>query len=221
MKDDLKKRYIDRLTDLIKQGELLRDTYHKVHRDGVLNSFEKGDDQLFFQWRSKCLSPLEDKSLRVFREEYIRVSEHSSQKSVINGLGVIIGLKDTIENDFIETLSTQIQISTYADFLDLAEQYLEVDNKDFAAVAVSIALEDAMKKIASRNNIGTKDTDDISVINQKLGNASVYTRIQQRKIEVYKKIRDYALHAQWGEFQKNDVKEMIQGVNNLLEYYLQ
>ena len=55
---------------------------------------------------------------------------------------------------------------------------------------------------------------------RKLADKKIYTRIVQRQIEVWNKIRDYADHGHFNEYKKEDVEGMFKGVSNFLSNYL-
>lgn len=218
MKQDLKEKYIDRLSQLIFDAEKAT----QLHGDFAMSI--AGDEYLPFKnpkeyakWRTDVISLIDSIGQKSYKLHFLEVAKIKDVSPTLS-MGVLLSLKENIEHGLIGSIQDEIQISTYADFLELAEEYLK-DNKNFAAVAVSIALEDGMKKIAKKHNIKIKPSDDVGAINTKLSDKKIYNRLTQRKIESWKKLRDHALHAEWDEFSETDVKEMIDGVSNFLENY--
>ena len=216
MKQELKENYLKKISDLIEEGPLVT----QMERSSDVIGLFLVDDEKYAKWRIDIINILNLLKLEEYKKEFEEVAKQYNVRGKL-AIGILRSLRENLENGFFEELETQVQISTYADFLDLADQYLSAGNKDFAAVAVSVALEDGMKKIARKNGLTVTSKDDVGTLNPKLVDAKVYNQLKQRKVESWKKLRNHSLHAEWSEFSDTDVSEMIQGVGNFLgEYYV-
>jgi mRNA-degrading endonuclease YafQ of YafQ-DinJ toxin-antitoxin module len=218
MKQDLKEKYIDRLIQLISDAKKATQLHGDITMSLAGNEYLPfKNPKEYAKWRTDVISLMDSIGQKSYKLHFLEVAKIKDVSPTLS-MGVLLSLKENIEQGFIEDIQDEIQISTYADFLELAELHLK-ENKNFAAVAVSIALEDGMKKIAKKNDIKIKKTDDVGVISNKLLDKKVYSPLVQRKVQTWKKLRDHALHAEWDEFSDTDVKEMIDGVSNFLETY--
>ena len=61
-----------------------------------------------------------------------------------------------------------------------------------------------------------KSDDNISALNQKLADNEIYNRLQQREIEVWNKLRDYADHGRFDEYDADKVRKVLEGVRTFL-----
>jgi hypothetical protein len=65
-----------------------------------------------------------------------------------------------------------------------------------------------------------KSDDNISSLNRKLADQDVYNRLKQREIGAWNKLRDYADHGHFDEYEPSDVRGMLSGVRAFLSDYL-
>jgi regulator of sigma D len=77
-------------------------------------------------------------------------------------------------------------------------------------------LENGLRRICGNNNLTVKSDDNISALNQKLADKEVYNRLQQREIEAWNKLRDYADHGHFDEYDAEKVRKMLEGVRSFL-----
>ena len=92
--------------------------------------------------------------------------------------------------------------------------------KDVAASVTGAALEDGLRRIALAHGMVVKPNDDLSSLNHRVADGQVYSRLVQKKIQVWNDIRNSAAHGKFGEYKLEDVSEMIKGVQNFLTEYL-
>ena len=102
----------------------------------------------------------------------------------------------------------------------MAEYLLENGYKNPAASLCGAVLEDGLRKIAIKEGIKVKSSDDLNSLNDKCANGEVYNRLMQKKIKVWIDIRNKADHGQFNEYSEKDVNEMLKGVMDFLSVYL-
>ena len=88
--------------------------------------------------------------------------------------------------------------------------------KDPAASLIGAVLEDGLRKIADKNGIQVKNGDDIGSLNTKLADKGVYNHLVRKQIQAWKGIRDSADHGKFEDYNKDDAKAMLEGVNRFL-----
>ena len=137
----------------------------------------------FEEWRTNALSLIE--SVTQPESLYMRNFEEKVKTADVNdvdrGLGILRALKNDIEQGYLTKFQTLVVAEVFEDFLEMATYLLEHEHKDLAAFLIGAVLEDCLRKMCRNNNIEVKNGDDISSLNQKLGNKSIYTRTIQKQ----------------------------------------
>jgi hypothetical protein len=197
--------------------------------EGVLSScdYRRGrtglyaDAGLFSQWRTSSLS-----FLNTLPPEYIYSREFEACckdvyfEDVKHGVGILRAAKDDIKGGYLQKVEALVSASVFSDFLEMAEHLLDNDYKDPAASLIGAVLEDGLRRICGNKNITVKTDDNISSLNQKLAQNHVYNPLQQKQIQVWNKLRDFADHGHFDQYKPDDVKDMLQDVRKFLADYL-
>jgi hypothetical protein len=129
--------------------------------------------------------------------------------------GVFESAKEDFEAGFAGNVDLRISGEVLGDFVALAKQALSESHKDVAAVLVSAALEDALKRYATANGIGSDDKNMSEVINALKG-AGLVSGAQKSLLDVMPRIRNAALHADWSKIGEPDVNSVIGFVEQFL-----
>ena len=208
----LDEKIIERMETLIAKGQKVLLT-----KD---NSYVSNN--IFQEWRVGSMSFLEQVFSKdgVIPEEFKSSCSHCSYYDAESGLSILKAAKEEIESGYLKGLETLVSADIFSDFLEMSEHLLEQGYKEPAASLVGAVLEDGLRKITVNNNITLKSKEDISSLNQKLADAKIYTRLTQNKIQVWNHVRNNSDHGKFDEFKKDDVKEMLKGVQDFLEEYL-
>ncbi len=212
-------KILERLASLISMGEKVLATRHSP--PSHVNAPDYVDDALFRQWRTSCLAflgtlPSEYVYCREF-ETHCRVRHHREAEE---GVAVLRAAKDDIEGGHLQKVETLVSASVFSDFLEMAEHLLDNGYKDPAASLIGAVLENGLRRICSNNDLPVKSDDNIGSLNRKLADKGVYNRLQQREIEVWNKLRDYADHGHFEEYKLENAKDMLGGVRKFLSDYL-
>ena len=124
-----------------------------------------------------------------------------------NTLGVLKSIKSEVEEGLVGNLELQAQGGIFGDFITLAKESLD-ESKDVAAVLVSAALEDALKKFAFQNGLDVDDASMEQVINA-LKREGLLKGGQASLAKSHKQLRKYAFHANWEKIDKISVNSAI------------
>lgn len=124
-----------------------------------------------------------------------------------NTLGVLKSIKSEVEAGLVGNLELQAQGDVFGDFIKLAKESLD-ESKDVAAVLVSAALEDALKKFAEQNGLEVEDADMEQVINALKGKG-LMKGSEATLAKTHKQLRKYAFHANWDKFKETSVSSAI------------
>ena len=77
-------------------------------------------------------------------------------------------------------------------------------------------MENGLRALAERNDITVKPRDDLSALNNKLGDKGVYNRLRYQQVSFWTKVRNAADHGNFDDLRENDVADLIKGVRNFL-----
>lgn len=136
------------------------------------------------------------------------------------GIAILAAVQADFQSGYFTTLRNLISAEVFTDFLDMAEYLLEQEYKDAAALLTGAVLEDGLKQIARSKNLQVKPRDDLTAVNSRCAEASVYSRLVQKQIQVWIDVRNKAAHGEFEEYTAQHVKDMHAGVVNFLSTYL-
>ena len=110
--------------------------------------------------------------------------------------GLLNTLKSDIEFNLLNTLQNQVAGEIYGDLISLSRKLIDDGHKESAVVLACGALEDSMKKFATKNSIDAYDSDLNEVVNA-LRAKGLLKGTQAGVVQSYVKLRNKAFHAQF------------------------
>ena len=194
---------LKRINELINMGNEVLSTTHMV------GYYEFVDNGKFRGFRSASLSFLARifGARHTYYKEFIEHVKESSPPYTKAGINMLQAAKAEIEGGWLFTVEGQVSAEIFADFIALAKEALD-DNKDVAAVLACAALEDALKRVAIKENLDVDDKDMSKVINA-LKAEGVIKGAQAPIVQSYVTLRNKAFHAEWEKFDKESVSSVI------------
>ena len=171
------------------------------------------------KWTTSCQNLIR----AVFGEEsphYVNFAEALKQcvgyDYQINALqGVFQSAKEDFEGGYVFNVDLRISGEVFGDFVVLAKQSLSEGHKDVAAVLASAALEDALKRYANAKGLSIGDQTMQEVINA-LKSKRLVSGAQKSLLDAMPRIRNFAMHANWGKISEPDVNSIIGFVEQFL-----
>ena len=194
---------------IIQRINYLMDLAEKSGRDhrggnevmsGTINILES----LYGSGSLKCKAYVDDYN------SYIKNRDHRLRdlwSMVTASSGTLKSIRDEIEAGLIGNLELQAQGDIFGDFIKLSKESLN-ESKDVAAVLVSAALEDALKKFALQKGLDVDDANMEQVINA-LKSGGLIKGTEASLAKTHKQLRKYAFHANWDKFDKTSVSSAI------------
>ena len=215
MNSTLKTKLLNRITELISMGLELAKDIRETSQYNISNfsSLRTGTESLI-------LKLVGENSPHYKNLQQSMMSNQSEGHKLAEVNGVLRTLGTELEQGLIGDIENLAREEVFRDLLERARYYLETGDKDSATFLGGAVLEDNLRKIAQKHNIPVKDSDDISSLNTKLANAEVYPRSTQKQIQAWKAVRDPASHGKFGEYTTENVKYMLDGVQNFLAEHL-
>jgi len=123
-------------------------------------------------------------------------------------------LKD-IELGLLASIENQTRASVFDDFLDHAKDYAKNKLKNEAGVIAGVVFEDTLRTICRNSSIEEKNNKLDFLINE-LVKAGILTQIKAKRARVAAHVRTKATHAQWDEFELEDVNKTINFTEELI-----
>jgi hypothetical protein len=123
--------------------------------------------------------------------------------------------KNDFEGGYVFDVDLRVSGEVFGDFVTLARQSLSEGHKDVAAVLASAALEDALKRFATANGLSVNGKAMQDVVNT-LKSAGLVSGAQKGLLDAMPRIRNAALHAEWGKVSEADVGSVLGYVDQFL-----
>lgn len=159
-----------------------------------------------FSAKSPQVKSLVDQRKMIISKKYS--TEYELRETCHLVAGILISTKNSIKAGLIASIVIQTSGVVIGDFLAVAKNELKSGNKDVAAVLVSAALEDSLKRKADEFDIKTENKDLSQIINA-LKSQGVFSGAEVPIISSYIKLRNSAMHADWAKIQGTDVGSLI------------
>lgn len=188
--------------------------------DNVISLAQKGDRttiDLCFMGTLTIIESLyganssQMKALSEAKKAYIK--PHYSTTYALRSMGDIIrgtllNIREELDTNLIRNIKTEAAGAVIGDLVALAKEKLKAGYSNVAAVLVSAALEDALKRKAEEFgiNVGNKT---LSTVISSLKSKSFFKGAQVPIITSYIKMRNAAMHADWDKIQKADISSLI------------
>jgi uncharacterized protein YutE (UPF0331/DUF86 family) len=130
--------------------------------------------------------------------------------------GTLIAAHNEWENGLLRKIEYIISGANFDEFLDHANLYHKAGKKIEASVLASAVLEDLLKKISIKNSINPEGLS-LEPLIEELVKKGVINSVKAKRLKSYSGLRNYALHAEWDNFDIKDVGDMIRGIKELIE----
>lgn len=126
---------------------------------------------------------------------------------------------EDIDAGLATSLTARAQAEVFDDLIDHAQHYYRDGNKQGAGVLGSSVFEDCIRRIARRNDVEEKDVKLDEIISR-LAKKGVFPSVKAKLCRASAGVRNSALHAQWDDFDLNDVSTTLSLVRTLLVDHL-
>lgn len=148
------------------------------------------------------------------RDEHSRVAVHGL-------VALAQGLVADINDGWGTTLIELVHAETYADMIEMSRGLLDSGYKDAAAVVIGTSLELHLRALATAHQLATQDTKGRNVkadaLKADLRKAGTFSQIQEKQITYWLGVRNSAAHGSYGDYSRDDVSRMIDGITTLVD----
>ncbi|MDD4052192.1 MAG: hypothetical protein PHR28_09895 [candidate division Zixibacteria bacterium] len=154
-----------------------------------------------------------------YRASTDRICAMERGYGVIDSVGevnmILIKLLEDIDTGLLASIENQARAMVFDDFLDHAKEYAKGGSKNEAGVIAGVVFEDTLRTICRNKGIEEKDIQLDTLINA-LAKAGTLTSVQAKRAKAAAYVRTKATHAQWDEFEMDDLKATIEFTEELI-----
>lgn len=143
----------------------------------------------------------------VYLKELFTISQTNANAFVIKG--VLEAARNDYVSGFLPNQKLLASAEVFDDQLSAAQNLLDNDYEEAAAVITRAVLESGLKRYCSAKQIQFNDRDGIHDLNDRLYKSGQITKLLYSEIEAKKEIGNSAAHGRFDEFNQHDVSEFI------------
>lgn len=209
-----------RVDELIQKGnQLLASKF--INRDG----FERIDSSVFAGLKAATLSLI----LKIYNKSHPYYTEiekgvyYEYPSLAKDLLYVLESIREEITGGWLFTTRGLVSSEIFADFLEMAEHLLNEKYKDPAAVMIGSVLEEHLRQLCLKNNINIevekndkKIPKKADLLNSDLASGQVYNKLDQKNVTAWLDLRNKAAHGKYGDYTKEQVEIMYNGVMDFM-----
>lgn len=164
-----------------------------------------------------------DNPINPYRASVDKICNSNHGPSVNRSVGevtvILASLLQDIDSGLLTSIQDQARASVFDDFLDHAKEYAKNKKLKEAGVIAGVVFEDTVRTICRNEGIAEKGNKLDSLIDE-LVKAGALTQIKAKRAKVGAHVRTKATHAQWDEFDLEDVNTTIDFTEELLLKHL-
>jgi len=174
------------------------------------------DLEKFIKWKANCnvLMTLLDKHAKPW-SDMIKDDFINDNISVLNMLGTIKSIKETIGNNLLITIEEIIFAEAFSNLIEQAENLFSQNYFLASGILCRAVMEEKLRNLTAQNNIViSKNHPTMSDYNNELYKNSSYDKITFKNIDYLTSIGNNAAHNQ--AVSKDDIEKLLNGVKELL-----
>ncbi|WP_405954310.1 hypothetical protein [Streptomyces phaeochromogenes] len=209
---------VKQLDDLIDQAESLLDSGDMRWAQGTPN---EASGEILANRLESAVARLTMQG-SVYIQQVQRKKGHTAQSRLRHNLQVAISLRDDLNSGWTESVVELVHADTYSDYLEMADALLAKGYKDAAAVITGTSLEVHVRALCVKNNVTTAvagKPKKADTMNADLKKAGVYDGLRQKQLTAWMDLRNKAAHGNYGDYDKDEVLQFIDGVQAFMMKY--
>ncbi len=132
---------------------------------------------------------------------------------------VLTRLLEDIDAGLLASVANQARAEIFDDFLDHADSYLKEGRKNEAGAIAGVVFEDTIRRVCRDQGISEAGVKLDTLISE-LAKQEVVSQSKAKRARSAAHVRTKATHAQWDEFDENDVRAAIMFTRELVSEHL-
>ncbi|MGV8991278.1 MAG: hypothetical protein ACOH1Q_07730 [Thiobacillus sp.] len=155
-----------------------------------------------------------------YRKKTDRIAEakhgYGIHQAVRELASVLSSLLKDGDAGLLASVADQARAEAFDDFLDHAAHYLRYSKKQEAGVIAGVVFEDSLRRICRKLGLVEKGQPLDALISE-LASRNELSAVKAKRARAAADVRTKATHAQWGEFELDDVRSTIEFTRDLIE----
>jgi hypothetical protein len=154
-----------------------------------------------------------------YRQKTDRIANASHGYAIHNAVAELASVLRNMVVDanagLLASVANQARAETFDDFLDHADAYLKEKRKNEAGVIAGVVFEDTMRQVCRNDGITEKGLKLDGLISE-LSTRGELSGVKAKRARAAAHVRTKASHAQWDEFELDDVRATIEFTRELI-----
>lgn len=181
-----------------------------------------GNRQILDQWKLSCLNAIEiiagKKSVfsETFPHKYVDHIETTFGEAMAHYLSVLRALREELQMGFLFGVEMLVSKDILDTIIQEARTLLQAKYKDAAAIYCRVIIETSLKKLCDKNKITYRAKEKLNSISNKLRKKGYLNLVEWRQIQAWADIGNSAAHGKFSDYTEDDVKNMLNGIENFL-----
>jgi hypothetical protein len=216
--DEIDERILKRFDEMIALGREVLATRKEPAPGHITSAFV--DVQRANQWFTSSLS-LVSRAIGEDSEHYAAMKRHFTDypkyPNAQQAFGALLAAQDDFKTGALFQIKALIAAEVFDEFLEQAEALHAAGYFGPAAVIAGAVLEDALRKICTKQNIELPEKPKLDWMNARLAKSGAFNLLTQKKITALADIRNSAAHGQWDAFDSSDVAGIIEWTRDFMQ----
>ncbi|MGD0919992.1 MAG: hypothetical protein ABSB22_26440 [Thermodesulfobacteriota bacterium] len=124
-----------------------------------------------------------------------------------------------MDQGLLASIEDQTRATVFDDFLDHAKEYVKQKSKNEAGVIAGVVFEDTLRTICRNAGVEEKGKK-LDILIDELVKTGTLTQVKAKRAKVAAHVRTKATHAQWDEFELEDVTTTIEFTEEIILKHL-
>jgi len=152
------------------------------------------------------------------KADRIAIGKHgyAIHRAVREFTAVLSALLKDGDAGLLASVADQARAETFDDFLDHADHYCKNARKQESGVIAGVVFEDVTRRVCRKLDINEKGQKLDALISE-LATRNTFTAVKAKRARAAADVRTKATHAQWDEFELDDVRSTIEFTRDLID----
>jgi hypothetical protein len=205
-----------RFERLLEEGDRLR------RGTSIGQALSRDHRQECVGWISAALNAVQlacPDSANAYRKKAEEIGSQSSGWMIPTRVGELVQIIKNLFSDLqagVLAIAGRARAETFDEFLQHARAYVDESRWQPAGVIAGVVFEDTVRTVCRKHIIDEKDRKLDDLISD-LSKVGVLSGAKAKRARAAAHVRTKATHAQWDEFDLNDVTATIEFVNELID----
>jgi len=213
------KRYVERLEELIAEGEALSQSEQPTKNPGIKTIQDQKKLQAWLTKVDNIIGKTFGQNSPQFKrkkELFKGKTHYATQVRAI--VGLLTGALDDLKKGFLVHQELLIAGEIFNSVLEQAKDFLDKGHKDVAAIYARIVVEERLKRMAKQAGCleESQKRKQASVLNDCLKKKGQYGEPQRSDIQAWLAIGNSAAHGKFDEYDPEQVRIMLEGIEHFL-----